>query len=461
MRSDGNDILWGDDGEDTLNGDKGNDLLVGGDDNDYIQGGKGGDSLYGGHGFDTAEYLNSTNGIVINLSNQSLNNDGFGGKDKLHGIENIAGSEYADKITGDAANNTLIGNGGNDTLVGGGGFNFLNGGEGTNTVSYEDATGSVYSYLDLVSAGVSDYVTFNNTEYTGASQTLSSSVAIDRLANIQNVIGSEYDDMIVGDAQANTFVGGNGNDTLDGGAGVDSLVGGNDADVFVFKAEDSSTDIIQDFNVTQGDSIQVDVEAYYNVFNDVSFDYTYSGTDLTLTFSGQDIAILENIASDDVASVFKQIELTGTSDTTATTASDIFLGDSANNKFSTSFGDDYVYRGDGNDTLIAGWNNDVVLGRDGNERLIGRGNNDILIAGYGSDTFSFESYSARSGSDRILDFTSAEGDIIQIDQSEYGIGSLNDINFSNSTGELSINNNILATLENYDTFAVNNDVVLV
>ncbi|MDJ0601807.1 MAG: hypothetical protein QNJ37_23550 [Crocosphaera sp.] len=239
--------------------------------------------------------------------------------------------------------------------------------------------------------------------------------------NTNSVLTYENDgnDILQGNGGNDTLDGGSGNDILDGGTGTDSLIGGTGADTFAFISGDVSTDIIDDFSVTEGDSIQVDVQAYYDAFNDVSFDYTYSGTDLTLTFSGQDIATLVDIASADVASVFKQIELTGTSDTTATTASDIFLGDSANNNFSTSFGDDYLYGGDGNDTLNGGWNNDVVFGGDGNDRLIGRGNNDILIGGYGSDTFSFEYYATQSGTDRILDFTAAEGDKIEIDAAAF------------------------------------------
>ncbi|MEL4898365.1 calcium-binding protein, partial [Crocosphaera sp. Alani8] len=99
-----------------------------------------------------------------------------------------------------------------------------------------------------------------------------------------------------------------GNDTLDGGLGNDVLYGRDGADTFAFISArddnndptyvvDGLTDTIKDFSVREGDKIVIEPQSYYDSFNQVGFDYTYSGTDLTLTVSGQDIAVLENIAS--------------------------------------------------------------------------------------------------------------------------------------------------------------------
>ena len=53
----------------------------------------------------------------------------------------------------------------------------------------------------------------------------------DTLVNIDNLIGSQYNDMLTGDVRANTLSGGDGSDTLYGGDGNDNLYGGtgNDA----------------------------------------------------------------------------------------------------------------------------------------------------------------------------------------------------------------------------------------
>ena len=46
----------------------------------------------------------------------------------------------------------------------------------------------------------------------------------DSLSNIENIIGSKYDDVIIGNSSVNTIKGGFGNDTLTGGSGSDKFV---------------------------------------------------------------------------------------------------------------------------------------------------------------------------------------------------------------------------------------------
>ena len=45
----------------------------------------------------------------------------------------------------------------------------------------------------------------------------------DTLTNFQNVIGSAYDDTITGDSHDNVIVGGAGNDIIDGGGGINTV----------------------------------------------------------------------------------------------------------------------------------------------------------------------------------------------------------------------------------------------
>jgi len=123
------DYLRGFAGNDTLYGNAGNDSLVGDDGNDTFIGGTGGDKLYGGNGSDTASYAGATKGVTANLASASANtNDAKG--DVYSSIENVTGSNYADRLYGNTAANRLTGGNGNDVLSGNSGNDVINGGAG-------------------------------------------------------------------------------------------------------------------------------------------------------------------------------------------------------------------------------------------------------------------------------------------------------------------------------------------
>ena len=48
-------------------------------------------------------------------------------------------------------------------------------------------------------------------------------IAQDNLTSIENIIGSAYNDYLVGDSAANMLEGGGGNDVIDGGLGSDTV----------------------------------------------------------------------------------------------------------------------------------------------------------------------------------------------------------------------------------------------
>lgn len=131
---------------------------------------------------------------------------GLGGNDVLHGG---AGDDVLDGGTGD---DKLYGGEGNDTLIGGSGNDYLDGGAGNDTVDYSSATSGVNVNLGKTSA-----------QNTGGAGT-------DTIRNVENVIGSDYNDSLRGNSAANVLAGGAGNDTLRGEAGNDQLYGdaGND-----------------------------------------------------------------------------------------------------------------------------------------------------------------------------------------------------------------------------------------
>jgi Ca2+-binding RTX toxin-like protein len=94
---------------------------------------------------------------------------------------------------------------------------FINGGGGVNTLDYSRASG--YAVVNL-----SAEQAFNvGSSFNENGATL----------NIQNVIGSNGDDILLGDGNNNTLTGNGGNDILDGKGGDDSLVGGNGDDLLI------------------------------------------------------------------------------------------------------------------------------------------------------------------------------------------------------------------------------------
>ena len=167
--------------------------------------------LIGGAGADDqAIYWNSTAGVTVNLTTGT----GLGGEadgDTLSGIEHVAGSGLDDILTGNSEINRLdgragadklYGEDGNDTLVGGAGADVLNGGAGIDTAGYENSGSGVS--VDLVTGG------------------FGGRAAGDTYVSIENVTGSNFNDVIIGDDAVNRLNGGLGADDLRGAGGNDS-----------------------------------------------------------------------------------------------------------------------------------------------------------------------------------------------------------------------------------------------
>ncbi len=90
----------------------------------WIDGGQGADTIDGGGGnddYNTVEYNNAPEGVIVDLERGVADYDGWGYKDVLFNIQAVRASRYDDVIFGDQRNNLLAGEAGNDTLNGGGG----------------------------------------------------------------------------------------------------------------------------------------------------------------------------------------------------------------------------------------------------------------------------------------------------------------------------------------------------
>ncbi|MFS2024119.1 DUF4347 domain-containing protein [Massilia sp. CT11-137] len=324
---DGNDTLAGGDGNDWLDGGNGSDVLQGGSGVDAFAGGTGNDTIDGGDGRDLVSYTNdygalpiSGVGVKVNLAT-GVATDNWGNTDTLVSIEDVSGSRFADKLTGNGADNALMGGAGDDVLAGGGGADRLNGdagddtldgGSGSDTLSggdgsdtyYVDNAGDIVIETNASAAGGIDEVvasashvlglnvenltllggTINGTgnalgnliiagsgvnaidggagidtlsfETATTSGTTGVALALgaagvkttaagisgaDTVVNIENLIGSDYNDTLSGNAGVNVIHGGEGNDVLNGMGGNDVLFGGAGSDAFVFTTALSAT----------------------------------------------------------------------------------------------------------------------------------------------------------------------------------------------------------------------------
>lgn len=262
LRGDGfTDHVFGGLGEDRVIGGAGDDLLEGGGGVDELFGGAGRDKLRGGDEADTLSGGGKADTLDGNGGNDLMR--GGGGDDTFRGAagddrifggageDRIEGALDDDKLFGGSRDDLLIGGRGDDTLDGGSGGDRLWGGENQDAVDYSGGKQGVAVRLKAKGGAAS------GGEAEG-----------DSIFAVEDVIGSQGADRIVGDDAKNTLRGEGGADRLNGLEGDDSLVGGagddtlvglqgddglrGDAgrDVFVYRP-DSQVDRIVDFAPSQ------------------------------------------------------------------------------------------------------------------------------------------------------------------------------------------------------------------
>jgi hypothetical protein len=130
-----NDSLTGNDLRNVLNAGDGDDTLFGAAGNDTLFGGLGNDTFSGGTGADRVSFVNSPNGVNVDLSLGFATGEGDDSFAPLD-VEIIVGSPFRDTITGGpfagggTVNFLFVGKGGNDVLTGFNGNDTLRAGPG-------------------------------------------------------------------------------------------------------------------------------------------------------------------------------------------------------------------------------------------------------------------------------------------------------------------------------------------
>jgi Ca2+-binding RTX toxin-like protein len=316
------DTLTGGAESDSLEGQAGNDTLFGGDNQDTLRGGPGNDLLDGGGSvalvtYDYADYRDATGPLSANLVTGTATAAGVG-TDTLVGIEGIYGTAFDDTITGAATDNLFYPELGNDAVDGGAGFDIVgfSSGLATSGVVVNLATGVV-----------------------------SGSYGNDTLINIEGLLGTNFDDHLIGSASNNFLRGNDGNDTLDGGAGT--------ADRAAYDASPAGSGAI-DASLLRG---------------------TATGPGF-----GTDILIgIENLRGTQLGDTLEGNN--SANDIEARGGNDLLIG---------LGGDDYLRGEDGDDTLQGGDGQDTLRGGTGNDLLEGGGN----VSG---STFDYADYRDATG----------------------------------------------------------------
>ena len=398
---DGDDRLFGAGGDDFLDGGAGNDLLDGGSGNNTFKFAHGGGhdviSLNGMHGspnitvIDVANALPGTlsltrsdngqgNNLIISFkdSGDSITVDGFFDQNmsaaqnvriqfadhsvwdaariqqaawQNFGGMDLTGTDQADTLQGDwaddrlnggAGDDNLYGNGGNDLLVGGAGVNFLLGGWGSDVL-----------------IGGDDFDT---------------------------LIGEEGDDIL--DAGA-------GGAFLDGGAGNNIILFGRNAGQYqLWTRPDSTNTIVLGADVRPDDLV-------VSARNSWEISISIKGTPASII-----IPLLPDMQNVDngLSQTYAQLKFadgtvwdneillrkmfTGDEDFNfffGSERSDWMDGRGGNDLLDGQRGNDKLQGGSGDDTLIGGDGNDILLGQDGKDQLEGGMGDDLLNGGAGDD----------------------------------------------------------------------------
>ncbi len=353
---DGNDIITGGAGDDELSGDDGDDDVTGGAGNDYLSGGSGDDTLIGGDGSDSLE----------------------GGE----------GDDFLEDLSSDFTN--FMPGSGNDTIRGSGeaSLNYFDLGFG---MRVETATGVA---TDVATGG---------------------SVKTDNFIGINNVDGTDFDDIVIDNSAAtDRFFGvvlDAGNDHFDGGTGYDRID---------YYFEDGGSGVVVDMAAgtamdTHGDTDTfTGVEAVYGTeFDDVISgddgfnDIVGSGGNDTLSGGGgnadrlryqreeqlegstgginanlQTGVVIDTFGDTDTVDGFEWVVGTSREDT-------IVAADGVDTFLQGRDGDDALYGGTGNDEIHGEGGADILSGGDGNDVILMDDTGDTVDGGAGRDTARF------------------------------------------------------------------------
>ncbi len=230
---DGNYLVSVGDGKNSVKVENGNSTITAGSGNDQIKLGFGDSVVDAGNGMNNIRSEGGNTTITTGADNDRIKlangNHTVDAGDGHNGIR--IGDGNSSVISGAGDDRIVIGTG-NITIDAGDGRNMLKTGDGDIAVTTGNGVDKIFT-----GAG-------NDTVYAGGSS--------------DRIVTGEGNDVINGGAGRDALLGGAGDDILAGGAGFDLLSGQEGADVFVFTSANDAGDTIKDFNLSEGDTLDVD-----------------------------------------------------------------------------------------------------------------------------------------------------------------------------------------------------------
>ncbi len=313
----------------------------------------------------------SDNVIIAQDGNDVLT--GLGGNDTLNGF-------WGDDIlNGGDGDDDLIGQIGNDMMIGGAGNNTINGGQGIDTVDYSEAPGAININMTAVANQV-----HNQNGYGG----------VDTLLAMENVIGTPFNDVILGNGDDNVFTGGAGDDNLNGGVGNDTLIAGTGNDVLIGGVGDDTFQM--DGNLTAADSINGgDGNDVVELNGDYSAGVTFLATTMKFVEKitlGAGFSYSLSLVDGNVAA-----GATLTIDGSKLGATDSLTF----NGFHELDGSYVILGGAGNDNITAGQMADTIdTGTGGTDIVNAEAGDDVITMGAGLDAS--DNIDGGAGNDRVI-----------------------------------------------------------
>ena len=285
--------------------------ITGGAGADRLDGGAGADKMIGGAG-DDVYIVDNVNDVVIETIG--------GGYDTVfastpqyrlgvgqaierlvgtaEGPQALYGNEFANEIVGTDAINVIDGGAGADTMRGLGG----------NDTYFVDNVGD--RVIELANQG------YDTIKTTLSSFTLPDNVEVLTFIGLGNFSGT-------GNALANVITGGAGNDRLDGGGGMDRLVGGAGDDTYIFRGQETITELAGEGR----------------------------DTEISMVASAMAAANVEVLRFDGVQNVFAYANAQGTE----------IHGTAGNDQLFGGAGKDILFGGGGRDIMRGGANADIFV----------------------------------------------------------------------------------------------------